>query len=60
MSTYSQANFDSGRYENVRPDYPTEFYHTLLGYHLSNAAKNLALDVGTGTGFVAKRLLLRQ
>ena len=57
MSTYSQANFDSSRYENARPDYPLGFYRTLLDYHQSKSAKNLALDVGTGTGFVARRLL---
>ena len=45
MSTYSQANFDSSRYENARPDYPLGFYRTLLDYHQSKSAKNLALDL---------------
>lgn len=57
MTTYSQTNFDSNCYENARPDYPSGFYRTLLDYHQSKAAKNLALDVGTGTGFVARRIL---
>lgn len=55
MATYSEKDFDTAHYNSARPSYPDQFYHTLMEYHRPNHTQ-LALDVGTGSGFVAFKL----
>lgn len=54
MTTYSDTAFDAQRYNSARPSYPDAFYATLLKYH--GAKRDLAVDVGCGSGFVALKL----
>ncbi|GEQ66944.1 hypothetical protein JCM33374_g607 [Metschnikowia sp. JCM 33374] len=58
MSTYSEQAFDSSHYNSARPTYPDKFYKTLVDYHLEKKGNvtELAMDLGTGPGFVAFKL----
>ncbi|QBM90265.1 Methyltransferase domain-containing protein [Metschnikowia aff. pulcherrima] len=58
MSTYSEQAFDSSHYDSARPTYPDQFYRTLVDYHkqVEGNVTSLAMDVGTGPGFVAFQL----
>lgn len=56
MSVYSESNFNSKHYDMARPNYPPAFYDTLIDYHDKHAidkSRNLAVDIGCGSGFVA-------
>jgi len=57
MATYSEKDFDAAHYNTARPSYPDQFYETLIKYHRAqpNDTK-VALDVGSGSGFVAFKL----
>lgn len=55
MSQYAEANFDTARYNLARPSYPESFYETLFQYH--SGKRELAVDIGCGSGFVAFKLL---
>lgn len=58
MSTYAKSSFNTEHYNLARPSYPDLFYKTLMEYH--GGGKNnreLALDIGCGSGFVAFKLL---
>ncbi|CUM64540.1 uncharacterized protein PRCAT00002146001 [Priceomyces carsonii] len=60
MSTYSDKNFNSKHYNEARPTYPDAFYKTLIAYHeesSNDGKKDLAVDVGCGSGFVTFKLL---
>lgn len=54
MSQYSDKEFNSERYDSARPTYPDEIYEELLKYH--KGPTKLAIDVGTGSGFVSYKL----
>ncbi|KAG7192358.1 uncharacterized protein KQ657_001757 [Scheffersomyces spartinae] len=54
MSQYSHKEFNSKRYDSARPTYPDELYQELLKYH--QGPTKLAIDVGTGSGFVSYKL----
>lgn len=54
MATYSESTFNTDHYNNARPNYPHSFYETLLEYH--QGERNVAVDVGCGSGFVAFKL----
>lgn len=58
MATYSEQAFDSSHYNSARPTYPDQFYEKLVAYHKENDGNvtDLAMDVGTGPGFVAFKL----
>ncbi|ODV65035.1 S-adenosyl-L-methionine-dependent methyltransferase [Hyphopichia burtonii NRRL Y-1933] len=59
MATYSAENFNTKHYDLARPSYPDQFYQTLIDYHLAKRGNRLelALDIGTGSGFVALKLI---
>lgn len=54
MATYSEADFDTKHYDDARPSYPKQFYLTLMAYH--GTERNVAMDIGCGSGFVAFEL----
>lgn len=56
MATYSETSFDSKHYEDSRPNYPQSFYDTLISYHDVKASRELGVDIGCGSGFVAFKL----
>ncbi len=58
MSTYSEQAFDSSHYDSARPTYPDQFYRSLVDYHkqVEGNETSLAMNVGTGPGFVAFQL----
>lgn len=57
MATYSEKDFDTVHYNSARPSYPEKFYHTLMEYHQAKSQQtDFAMDVGTGSGFVAFKL----
>lgn len=58
MATYSKQDFDAQHYHDARPLYPDSYYETLIGFHKEKAGNttNLAMDIGTGSGFVALKL----
>lgn len=54
MATYSKKDFNSSLYNTARPSYPDSFYKHLMEYH--GSSRDLAVDVGCGSGFVAFKL----
>lgn len=56
MATYSEKDFDTKHYNDARPNYPDKFYQALMKYH-GDDSRNLAIDIGCGSGFVAFKLL---
>lgn len=64
MATYSEKDFNTSHYNDARPNYPHGFYETLMQYHDNNdindrelPSRELAIDVGCGSGFVTFKLL---
>ncbi|ODV81403.1 S-adenosyl-L-methionine-dependent methyltransferase [Suhomyces tanzawaensis NRRL Y-17324] len=55
MATYSDKTFNASHYESARPSYPQSLYDELIKYH-GDQAKELAIDIGCGSGFVAFKL----
>lgn len=57
-TSFSEKDFDTTTYNNVRPTYPDQFYDKILEYHnlVKGNKTDLALDVGCGPGFVAFKL----
>jgi len=54
MTTFSQGNYNSAAYRAYRTNYTPAFYEHILNSH--HGARNVALDVATGTGQVAVEL----
>lgn len=54
MATYSKADFNADFYNKTRPTYPETFYEALMAFHAG--PRELLVDVGTGSGFVARAL----
>lgn len=58
MSIYKDKDFNAKLYNSVRPDYPNEFYSEVIQFHINSGGDSqLAMDIGTGTGFVANKML---
>ncbi|KAI5953422.1 hypothetical protein KGF54_002794 [Candida jiufengensis] len=56
MSAYSETNFNSQHYDDSRPNYTPQFYSKLINYQKQKGSFDLAVDIGTGSGFVAFEL----
>lgn len=56
MATYSDTDFNTKHYNDSRPNYSDQFYQALMKYHGENN-RDLAMDIGCGSGFVAFKLL---
>lgn len=54
MATFAKATFDAAGYLACRPTYPAHIYNLILSYH--TGARNHALDLGCGPGFIALNL----
>lgn len=57
MATYAESNFNVQHYDDSRPNYPDQFYQTLIEYQRKTGESHLAIDIGCGSGFVAFKLL---
>jgi len=55
MATFEEESYDSSSYDAFRPQYPEEFY-SLIKKYTKNASFDVAVDLATGTGQVARGL----
>ena len=56
MAAFIADDFNAASYKSYRPDYAQSLYDTILEYH-GRSERDLALDVATGTGQAALRLV---
>ncbi|KAF2485315.1 putative S-adenosylmethionine-dependent methyltransferase [Neohortaea acidophila] len=57
MTTFAKSTFSAASYAAFRPTYPPALYNTVLAYH--RGPKRLCLDLGSGTGMVARGMATR-
>ncbi|CCC68574.1 hypothetical protein NCAS_0B04900 [Naumovozyma castellii] len=57
MSAFSQADFNTDRYNASRPSYPDEFYSHLNTYH--RGSRNKLVDVGCGPGIATFQMVTK-
>ncbi|CAG8520256.1 2714_t:CDS:2 [Dentiscutata erythropus] len=56
-TTFADSDYNSTAYNAYRPTYPSQLYSKVYDYHASHSSSfSTALDIATGTGYVAKEL----
>ncbi|KAF0541552.1 S-adenosyl-L-methionine-dependent methyltransferase [Gigaspora margarita] len=56
-TTFSDSDYNSAAYNTYRPTYSSRLFSKIYDYHASHSSSlSTALDVATGTGYVAKEL----